>query len=180
VPEERGPAPEHLVDFVRALPPAGDALDLGAGDGRLAAEIPAERLVLADVSRLALGRAAGRFPGGRTEALAPDEPLPFGDSAFDLVVCVNVLHHVRDVQLLLSEARRVLRPGGRIAIAVTGHGRLVGLSILARGFERWFDPLSPHLRFFTGRSLARVLDALGFEVESLRRRRGDLLVLARR
>jgi SAM-dependent methyltransferase len=180
VPDDRGPAPAHLVDFVRGLGPAGDVLDLGAGDGRLAAEVEAERLVLADPSHTALERAARRLPDASVQAIEPDAPLPFADSAFDLVVCVNVLNHVRDVQLFLSEARRVLRPGGRIAVAAPGHGRLTGLSVLARGFERAFDPLSPHLRFFTRRSLARVLDALGFEVESLDRRRGDLLTVARR
>jgi ubiquinone/menaquinone biosynthesis C-methylase UbiE len=180
VPEHRGPAPAHLAELVRSLGPAGDALDLGAGDGRLAREIPAERLVLADTSRVALRRAARRLPEARVQALEPDAPLPFGDSEFDLVACVHVLSHVRDVQLILSEARRVLRPGGRLALAVTAHGRATGLAILARGFERGFEPLSPHLRFFTRRSLAGVLDATGFDVESLRRRRGDLLAVARR
>jgi hypothetical protein len=37
-------------------------------------------------------------------------------------------------------------------------GRLTGLDVLVRGFERPFDPLSPHLRFFTRRSLARLLE----------------------
>jgi SAM-dependent methyltransferase len=180
VPDHRGPHRGHLVEFVRSLPAAGDALDLGAGDGRLSGDIRAERLVLADTSRVALARAARRLPAARTEPLVPDEPLPFADSAFDLVVCVNVLNHVRDVQLLLSEARRVLRAGGHLAVVVPAHGRRSALSILARGFERDFDPLSPHLRFFTRRSLARVLDAMGFELESLRRRRGDLLAVVRR
>jgi hypothetical protein len=42
------------------------------------------------------------------------------------------------------------------------------------------DPLSPHLRRFTSRSLRRVLDELGFEVRSLRRRSGTLFVQALR
>ena len=44
--------------------------------------------------------------------LEPDAPLPFDDGAFDLVLCAETIEHVRDVQLLLSEVRRVLRPGG--------------------------------------------------------------------
>ncbi len=50
----------------------------------------------------------------------------------------------------------------------------------AGGFERVFDPLSPHLRFFTARSLARLLDAMGFDVVSVRTRAGTLLALATR
>jgi SAM-dependent methyltransferase len=165
---------------LRALGPVGDALDLGAGDGRLTTEIAAERIVLADVSRVALERAARRLPGARVEPVEPDAPLPLGDSAFDLVVCVDVLEHVRDVQLFLSEARRVLRPGGRLAVATPAHGRLTGLAVLARGFERRFDPLSPHLRFFSRGSLARLLDSMGFEPVTIRRRGGDLLAVGRR
>jgi hypothetical protein len=47
-------------------------------------------------------------------------------------------------------------------------------------FERELDPLSPHLRFFTRQSLAKVLDAMGFTVDSMRRRSGTLLVRATR
>jgi SAM-dependent methyltransferase len=87
---------------------------------------------------------------------------------------------VRDVQLLLSEARRVLRPGGRLALTTPAHGRTTALRLLLRGFEREFDPLSPHLRFFTAKSLRGLLDGMGFEVESLTQRRGTLFAVARR
>jgi SAM-dependent methyltransferase len=173
VPEEPGAPPEHLVEFVRALPQVGDALDLGCGDGRLTAELRAASVVGADVSAVALARAARRV--SQVVRVEPDEPLPFGDGSFDLVLCAETLEHVRDVQLLLSEARRVLRPGGTFAVTTPAHGRLTALRLLVRGWESEFDPLSPHLRFFTRRSLARLLGELGFEVESLRRRHGTLL-----
>ena len=70
------------------------------------------------------------------------------------MLCAETLEHVRDVQLLLSEARRVLVPGGTLAVTTPAHGRRTGLAAAALGFERAFDPLSPHLRFFTARSLA--------------------------
>jgi SAM-dependent methyltransferase len=180
VPEDAGPPPGHMREFVRSLAPAGRALDLGCGDGRLTAELRAGELVAADVSPVALARAARRLPEARLCELQPDDPLPLGDGEFDLVLCAETLEHVRDVQLLLSEARRVLRPGGALAVATPAYGRLDGLAILTGGFERRFDPLSPHLRFFTKRSLRRLLEELGFEAVSLRRARDSLLAVARR
>jgi ubiquinone/menaquinone biosynthesis C-methylase UbiE len=145
-------------------------LDLGCGDGRLSAELDASELTAADVSAAALGRARHKLPGARISELEPDAPLPFDDGEFDLVLCAETLEHVRDVQLLLSEVRRVLCPGGVFAVTTPAN--------LAVG--RRPDPLSPHLRFFTRRSLRRLLRQLGFEVESLKRRSGTLLVRATR
>lgn len=177
---EAGDPPGHLVRFVRELGPVEAALDLGCGDGRLAEALEARELTLADVSQVALARAAQRLPGARTVAIEADERLPLGDNAFDLVLCAETIEHVRDGQLLLSEARRVLRPGGRLALTTPAHSRLTGLAILARGFERRFPPLSPHLRFLTRRSLTALLHELGFELVSLRRASGTLLAVATR
>ena len=151
---------------MRSLGHSNRVLDLGCGDGRLSGEIDATELTAADVSATALERARRRLPVARIVELEPDAPLPFDDGAFDLVLCAETIEHVRDVQLLLSEVRRVLRPGGVLA-ATTPANLPLG---------RRPDPLSPHLRFFTRRSLRRVLGELGFEVESLRRRSGTLLV----
>src|SRR6186997_381471 len=71
VPDDAGPPPAHLRDFVRSLGHAGRALDLGCGDGRLSAELRADELTAADVSRVALERARGRLPNARVVELEP-------------------------------------------------------------------------------------------------------------
>jgi SAM-dependent methyltransferase len=180
VPEDPHPPPAELAAFVDSLPRVERALDLGCGDGRLSALLKAGSLTAADVSAVALGRARVRLPDARLVQLQPDRPLPFDDNRFDLVLCAETLEHVRDVQLLLSEVRRVLAPGGRLALTTPAHSRLTGLRVLVGGFERRFDPLSPHIRFFTRRSLGRLLGELGFGVRSLKRRSGALLALADR
>lgn len=180
VPEEPGPPPAHLVRFVRSLPPAARALDLGCGDGRLTAELRASDLTGADVSVVALERARRRLPGAQLTLVRPEEPLPFSDSAFDLALCAETVEHVRDVQLVVSELHRVLRPGGRLALTTPAHGRATGAAVLVLGFERRFEPLSPHLRFLSRRSLGGLLQELGFRVDSLKRRSGTLLARATR
>jgi len=42
--------------------------------------------------------------------------LPFPEAAFDLVFCVNALHHFDAPRVFISEARRLLRPGGALAV----------------------------------------------------------------
>jgi ubiquinone/menaquinone biosynthesis C-methylase UbiE len=170
VPDEPGAPPPHLLAFVRSLGRADAALDLGCGDGRLTAELDARALTAADVSAVALERAARRLPHARVVELEPDAALPLADNSFDLVLCAETIEHVRDVQLFLSEVRRVLRPGGRLALTTPA----------ARPLERPADPLSPHLRRFTRRSLSGLLADQGFEVEMLSRRAATLLVRALR
>lgn len=165
VPADPGPPPAHLAEFVRSLGRVDVALDLGCGDGRLSALLRARELTLADVSAVALGRARARLPDARAVELEPDAPLPLPDATFELVLCAETIEHVRDVQLFLSEARRVLRPGGELALTTPA----------SRVLAPPEDPLSPHLRRFTRRSLTRVLGELGFEPGELRRRSGTLL-----
>jgi SAM-dependent methyltransferase len=170
VPSDPGPPPAHLAEFVRGLGRVGRALDVGCGDGRLTAELDAGALTAADVSAVALERARARLPEAVLVELDPDAPLPLDDGAFDLVLCAETVEHVRDVQLLLSEIRRVLRPGGELALTTPA----------TRPLGRPEDPLSPHLRRFTRRSLARVLGELGFELRTLERRSRTLLARATR
>ncbi len=40
------------------------------------------------------------------------ETLPYADASFDAVVCVDVLEHVQDLDQVLAEVTRVLKPGG--------------------------------------------------------------------
>jgi ubiquinone/menaquinone biosynthesis C-methylase UbiE len=172
VPEDPGPPPEHLVEFVRSLTQAQRALDLGVGDGRLATELSALNLTGADVSQIALDRAHKRLPDAQLVLVEPDRPLPFADNEFDLVLCVETIEHVRDTQLFLSEIRRVLRPGGTLALTTPLASRF---RVLFRGVE---SPFSPHLRAFTRRSLRSTLETMGFHVLSLGARKGTLMTEA--
>jgi 2-polyprenyl-6-hydroxyphenyl methylase/3-demethylubiquinone-9 3-methyltransferase len=116
-----------------------------------------------DISRVAVERARAANPELEFGVVSADEALPFADAAFDAVVCLHVLEHVADTQHLLSEARRVLAPRGRLGVSVPFHGRIKNLLVALRSFEHHHDPLQPVLRFYTRRSLARLLDEFGFE-----------------
>ena len=182
-PDDPGPPPDHIAKFVESLGRRdGAVLDLGCGDGRLTLALRGRRIVGADVSRVALERARARVTEQDIELveLTPGAVLPFGDGTFDLVLAAETIEHVVDVQTFLAEARRVMAPDGELAVTTPAHGRRTGLSMLLRGFERSFDPLSPHIRFFTRGTLSAMLDEAGFEVKSVERRKGTLLARAAR
>jgi 2-polyprenyl-6-hydroxyphenyl methylase/3-demethylubiquinone-9 3-methyltransferase len=145
-------------------------LDLGCGDGLLAGRLEAAglRVVGVDPSAVALERARSAHPGVEFAQPAADGALLFADADFDAVACVHVLEHVADTQRLMSEARRVLRPRGALAVAVPWHGRVKNLAIALGSFERHHDPLEPVLRFYTPRSLRSLLVDFGFEEMRLR------------
>lgn len=110
------------------LPPAGRALELGAGRGIASCALARDGWQVT-----ALEPNPGRIVGAAAikslahdSALAIDvveewgEKLPFGDASFDLVYCRAVLHHARDLGELCSEAARVLKPNGMLC-AVREH-----------------------------------------------------------
>jgi SAM-dependent methyltransferase len=140
-------------------------LDLGCGAGRFVAALAAAGAepVGVEIAEAALERARAVAPGADLRPLEPDGSIPLEHAAVDLVWCSEVLEHVADVAYLLTEVRRVLRPGGRLLATVPYHGRVRGAAIALTRFEAHFDPEGQHLRFFTRRSLARALEHAGLE-----------------
>jgi 2-polyprenyl-6-hydroxyphenyl methylase/3-demethylubiquinone-9 3-methyltransferase len=102
----------HWLARARAalIPPGdGELLDVGCGGGLLAPWVRGYRHVGVDLSAASLAVAAAHgVEGVRADAAA----LPFVDASFDVVVAGEVLEHVTDLDAVVGEALRVLRPGG--------------------------------------------------------------------
>jgi SAM-dependent methyltransferase len=100
--------------------PGGVALDVGTGSGVVAAAlrdaIAPRVLVGCDRSPGMLRVARRRIRSGRfLAAMLPD--IPFRDAAFGAITLGFVLSHVEDVNVALHEVRRLLEPGGQIALS---------------------------------------------------------------
>jgi SAM-dependent methyltransferase len=89
-------------------------LDVGCGNGSVAVELGGP-LILLDAVDLR-GPAADGFPFVLGDACA----VPFATGSLDGVHLARVLHHVSDWRLALAEARRVVRPGGCVAVTLGG------------------------------------------------------------
>ena len=110
--------PGRLGWFDRQIDWRGKAvLDLGCAGGFMAEAMDARGARVTGIDPAAEAVAAARAHAeAQGRAIAYDvgvgEDLPYADAAFDAVVCVDVLEHVRDLGQVLAEVSRVLRPGG--------------------------------------------------------------------
>ena len=103
------------------LDPAMIIGDLGCGTGSLVASLAPHvaHVHAIDASAEMLSAARARLAGARNVTIteSPLEALPLADASLDAAIMLLVLHHVAQPVRVLSEARRVLRPGGRLLVA---------------------------------------------------------------
>jgi SAM-dependent methyltransferase len=135
--------------------PGKRVLDLGCRTGALTRAYAADNEVVGvDVDRGALEEAAKL--GIETVWANVEEPLPFGDTSFDVVVAAELLEHLRHPDRLMQEIRRVLRPGGTVAGSLPNAYRLKNRLRALRGRAVEQDPTHEHL--FRPRDVLRLLD----------------------
>jgi arsenite methyltransferase len=157
--------------------PGERVLDLGVGPGLLAADVAARvgaagAVCGVDVSEDMLGLAAGRdLPDGAAPlalSVQPVTELTFPDASFDAAVCTQVYEYVEDMPRALAEARRVLRPGGRLVILDTDWDSIVWRSgddaRMARVLAAW-DAHLVHRDL--PRRLPELLREAGFAVDAV-------------
>jgi SAM-dependent methyltransferase len=145
----------ETVDFRRFPLRDGDlVLDLGCGEGRHALEALQRRnveVVATDLNLADLKTARTRHAALGTESqklypvVANALRLPYPDQCFDRVICAEVLEHLPDYQGALAEMRRVLKPGGLLAISVPRFGPEWICWKLARGYR---ETPGGHVRIF--------------------------------
>ncbi|MFD3005685.1 class I SAM-dependent methyltransferase [Thermus tengchongensis] len=99
------------------LPPGEDLLEVGAGTGYWLKRLPYARKVGLEPSSAMLQVGRRKVPEA-TWVEGQGEALPFPEKSFDVVLLFTVLEFVEDVGKTLSEARRVLKPGGSLLVGI--------------------------------------------------------------
>ncbi len=142
--------------FYRDIDLPEPVLDVGCGDGHFAAMALADRAPMVGVDpwwpplresvRRGVYRAAIQGDGSA---------LPFPSAHFASVISNSVLEHIPDLDPVLAEINRVLRPGGRFVFCVPSDHflpflsvscglRRVGLRSIGSAYERFFNRISRH------------------------------------
>jgi ubiquinone/menaquinone biosynthesis C-methylase UbiE len=177
VPLVFAPYAEEVARRARAFMP-GDILETAAGTGvvtgALHRALPDARIIATDLNAPMLDVAAARVRSDNVRFEAADaQDLPFADASFDLVVCQFGIMFYPDKVRGNSEARRVLRDGGRYLLVIWDRiernlatmtaGKAVA-DVIPQGAGRFYERVP--FRYHDQADIAADLRAAGFaEVE---------------
>ncbi len=137
------------------LPLSEPILDVGCGDGHFASLTFPRPLTAGIDPALGVLREAHRRASYQRLAQALGDALPYATDTFATVISNSVLEHIPDLDPVLVEIARVLKPGGRFVFCVPSEQfarllffsqlfRRLHLERLARGYERTFNRISRH------------------------------------
>ena len=161
----------QILSLLTDLPPS-KILDLGCSSGLLSGQIRGLGHHVTGVDSEAFPDTLGRVDAFARGDLEQGIPPEVG-TGFDVVIAADVLEHLRRPERLLADISKVLAPGGRVILSVPNFGhwypRLRALSGTFDYDQRGILDRT-HYRFFTRKSLDRLVVNAGFEV----RRRAEV------
>lgn len=143
-------------------------LDVGCSSGYLARPLVARRCVVVGIEQDAAAADIARdvcetVLVGDVETME----LPFAAGSFDVVLCGDLIEHLRDADAFLARARPLLRPGGRLVLTTPNVANwAMRLALLAgrwRYTERGILDRT-HLHLFTKATLVETLHRAGYDV----------------
>jgi len=152
----------HIAFLTRGLDRGARVLDVGCGRGVILGPLADRGLEVHGVE-VSAEAARGADPRAEVRVAARLADAGYPEAFFDEVVIWHVLEHLADPRAALEEMQRILKPGGRLIVAVPNFS-----SAQARwSGAAWFHlDLPRHLYQFPLEALCRLLEDVGFEVST--------------
>ncbi len=137
----------------------GRTLEIGFGYGQYTRQIAkkADFVMAADIDADLVEKAIELAPNVnaiQSDIASPDFVKSVEAESFDAVVCINVLEHIVDDRLALTNMFNCLKPGGKLFLLVPAHPALYGP----------LDTLAGHIRRYNRKSIQNVLSESHFSV----------------
>jgi len=157
------------LKFCSGLPEGTRMLDVGCGNGSVAAELANRgfRVTGIDMAEAGIRIARASCPKGRFEILSADSRLleNLGEQPFDLVYSLEVIEHLYDPRSYLTGCFAATRKGGQFICSTPYHGYLKNVALsLANAWDHHHNPLfdGGHIKFFSRATLSSLLAEIGF------------------
>ena len=163
-----------LAKIARRVGPGTTILDLGIGPGILGKYLATSKGCVIDGVEYHPQQAEMAAPAYRKVQVADLEQVRLADlfpgNRYDIIICADVLEHLRDPGRIIDQLPALLKPAGRVLLSVPNVA-YIGLiaDLMAGDFQYRPEGLldSTHVRFFTRNSLLSLLAQRGLSVTGL-------------
>ncbi len=162
----------------------GKLLEVGCGEGKFLKQFDGIDATGLEIDKKLAERA--RASGLKIVVTDASEGIPFPDSSFDYVVCLETIAHIVDSDRFLKECHRVLKPDGvmfletvnsanwryrlQYLFAIHNNYELFYGKVVGKSYSRYREIVYPehkmiHLHHYSVNSIKMILREKGFEVE---------------
>lgn len=161
---------EKSINLVES---GGEVIDIGCCYGQISTQIKDKGNVVYGVDRKKEGLEIAREKGIKTKLCDLEKNIPFSDKIFDGAVCLEVIEHIYNTDLLLSEINRILKKNGYLVISTPNICAFRNRLKILFGKQPCYFGHSPygrgglHIRVFNKNSFVEMLQNHGFQVEKL-------------
>jgi 2-polyprenyl-3-methyl-5-hydroxy-6-metoxy-1,4-benzoquinol methylase len=155
-----------ILDMVSKLPPGHRVLDVGCSGGRLAEFIRGAGHHVTGIDYMEIPGVRDRTDQFFQVDLTQGIPAEVG-SGYDVIIAGDVIEHLPRPTQTMREIAKLLRPGGQVFLSVPNFGHWYPRSRAVFGmfgYDRRGILDDTHLRFFSRRTLRRLVRRAGFDV----------------